>query len=86
MDVIARDAEYGAQQSHWGTVDAAASELLRNYAAVQVHVKQKNAALDASITREIVEIASAAHARQQAEVVSIAKRILEDVDRIEATY
>ena len=46
MDVAGRDALYASQQGRWADAAKARAELGRNYAAVQVHVRARDPALD----------------------------------------
>jgi hypothetical protein len=86
MDVAGRDALYASQQGRWGDAAGAAAEVSRSYAAVQAHVRGRDAALDRRITGEIASLHHAAASRARDRGTSVARALLEDVDRIEQTY
>jgi hypothetical protein len=86
MDVAARDAQYAADQGSWAAAAAASAEIRRTYSAVQAHVKGRDPALDARVTGEMAKLDAAIAARSKSTVDSLAKAILDDVDKVEATY
>jgi hypothetical protein len=86
MDVAGRDALYAAQQGRWEDAASAAAELGRSYATVQAHVRARDPALDRRVTEEIAQLQRAAASRARNQAVSLARALLEDVDRIELTF
>jgi hypothetical protein len=86
MDVAGRDALYAARQGRWGDAATATAELGRSYAAVQVHVRARDPALDRRVTAEITQLQRAVSSRGRNRATSLAQALLEDVDRIEQTF
>jgi hypothetical protein len=86
MDVSGRDALYAAQQGRWGDASNAAGEIGRSYAAVQLHVRTRDSALDRRVATEIARLQHAAVSRARDQATSLALALLEDVDRIEQTF
>jgi hypothetical protein len=86
MDVAGRDALYAGQQGHWGNAANAAAEVGRSYATVQAHVQARDPALDRQVTAEIAQLHRAVDSQARARVESLARALLENVDRIELTF
>jgi hypothetical protein len=86
MDVAGRGVVYAAQQGRWGDAARAAAEVGQSYAAVQVHVRARDSALDRRITAEIARLQRAVASRARDRATSLAQALLEDVDRIEQTF
>jgi len=86
MDVAGRDVLYAAQQGRWGDAAKATAEFGRSYAAVQVHVRARDSALDRRVTAESVRLQRAVVSRARDRATSLALALLEDVDRIEQTF
>jgi hypothetical protein len=86
MDVAGRDALYAAQQGRWGDASNAAGEIGRSYAAIQLHVRTRDSALDRRVAAEIARLQHAATSRARDQATSLALALLEDVDRIEQTF
>jgi hypothetical protein len=86
MDVAGRDALYAGQQGRWGDAANAAAEVGKDYAAVQAHIRSRDAALDRQVTGEIGQLRSAVDSHARDRVARLARALLEDVDRIERVF
>jgi hypothetical protein len=86
MDVGTRDVLYDTEQRHWSRAAVGAADLLGHYADVQSHVRARDPALDRRVASEIGQLRRAIDAREQAPAVTLAKALLDDVDRIEQSY
>jgi hypothetical protein len=86
MDVGTRDVLYNTEQRHWRRAAVGATELIGLYADVQSHVRTRDPALDGRVVSEIDQLRRAIEAREQAPAATVAKALLDEVDRIEQSY
>jgi hypothetical protein len=69
-----------------GDAAKATAELARNYTAVQVNVRSRDAALDRRVTAEMARLQRAVASRGRDRAMSLSQALLEDVDSIDQTF
>jgi len=86
LDVAIRDVEYAAESGNWTAAAAMIDEADSVYAKVREHVAGKSPGLDATVRERIASLRWGLHAHDAHATRPAVDALLEDVDRIEATY